>query len=71
MDLNNNNLFLAEIPSRIFLSLGMHQLNQYGFIFFFLIMKKGWLIATKKNPTGIYYITYNNDTKFYFYPVIR
>lgn len=35
MDLNNNNLFLAEIPSRIFLSLGMHQLNQYGFNFFF------------------------------------
>ena len=35
MDLNNNNLFLAEIPNRIFLSLGMHQLNQYGFNFFF------------------------------------
>ena len=40
MDLNNNNLFLAEIPSRIFLSLGMHQLNQYGFIFFFWLWRK-------------------------------
>ena len=35
MDLNNNNLFLAEIPNRIFLSLGMHQFYQYGFNFFF------------------------------------
>ena len=70
MDLNNNNLFLAEIPNRIFLSLGMHQFYQYGFNFF-LIMKKGWSITTKKNPTGIYYITYNNDTQFYFYPVNR
>ena len=32
---NNNNLFLAEIPNRIFLSLGMHQFYQYGFNFFF------------------------------------
>ena len=69
MDLNNNNLFLAEIPNRIFLSLGMHQFSMD--LIFFLIMKKGWSITTKKNPTGIYYITYNNDTQFYFYPVIR
>lgn len=70
MDLNNNNLFLAEIPNRIFLSLGMHQLNQYGFNFFFDYEER-LVNRNQKNPTGIYYITYNNDTKFYFYPVIR
>ena len=41
MDLNNNNLFLAEIPNRIFLSLGMHQFYQYGFNFFLLWRKAG------------------------------
>lgn len=70
MDLNNNNLFLAEIPNRIFLSLGMHQFYQYGFNFFFDYEER-LVNHNQKNPTGIYYITYNNDTQFYFYPVIR
>lgn len=48
MDLNNNNLFLAEIPNRIFLSLGMHQFYQYGFNFFFWLWRKAGQSQPKK-----------------------